>query len=621
VKGLSRLRGTELRSFTVKDGLTHEVVRGTMRDRKGRLWVSGDGGVVRMDETRNRLFDPISAVDGGVTLSVRQLLEDRRGRVWAGTDQGMLVAPAGLDGHRLERPPGLDDIRRFSIEGLFEDRDGGIWIGTNGGGLRRWLDGKVESIPLIDGASIGVRAFHEDEDGTIYVGTIGSGLFVRRRGEAFKRVTSKDGLREDAIWSILQDGDTLWMSSDRGVLKLRRSIVLDFIAGRAKSVTIDRVVDTRDGMKSRECNGGGALPGLIARDGRLWFPTARGAVVIDPRKLDSGAISPPVAIEEAVVDRVMQPKGGEIVIPPGSRDIEIHYTGLSFVDPARLKFRYRLEGYDADWVNAGERRAAYFASLPPGGYRFRVEASFGDGGWSVAGAETRVIVRPTFAQTNAFRAIVALFGLGLTLGLVNWRTRHLRAREEKLSRLVATRTAELERANAQLGHLAAVDDLTGIANHRRFVDTLGQEWRRCQRSEDPLSLLICDIDDFKAYNDTLGHQAGDECLRRVARAIADAVQRDTDLAARYGGEEFAVILPSTDEVGSQAVAEGIRLAVATLRIPHPDSRAGAHVTISIGGATARPTMGAPEETTGLIASADRALYAAKRAGRDRVVHA
>ena len=619
-QGAARYRDGRITSYTRKDGLPHEIVRGFLRDRRGRLWVNGVGGIVQLDEVRGR-FGNFIGTSEGLPWPVRLMIEDRAGRTWVGTDRGMVVAEKGLGESVLKALPELSDIEPQSIEGLYEDREGGIWIGTFSAGLRRWLNGRVENPTLLGGASIGVRSFYEDADGTMYVGTIGAGLFVRRKGQGFRQITTRDGLTDDAIWSVLQDGDALWMSSDRGVLKLSRTQLLDFVDGRASSVVVSRLIGTQDGMKSRECNGGGGLAGLIARDGRLWFPTAKGAVVIDPKHLNAAQPAPPVMIEEAVIDRDPQPESREVTVEAGRRDVEIHYTGLSFVDSARLRFRYQLEKYDAGWVDAGERRVAYFSSLPPGDFRFRVQASNRDDIWNHEGAEMLLHVKPRFVQTPLFRGLAFLAVLTLITGFLTLRTRQLHARAEELRNLVATRTAELEKANSQLARLAAVDDLTGIPNHRRFTAFLEQEWLRCQRGRQPLSLLLCDIDDFKAYNDTHGHQAGDACLTRVAQALAETVQRVTDLAARYGGEEFVVVLPSTDEGGALAVAESIQAAIHALRLEHGASRAAPHVTLSIGCATNRPQPGAKDDVAGLIADADRALYRAKDQGRNCIVSA
>lgn len=176
---------------------------------------------------------------------------------------------------------------------------------------------------------------------------------------------------------------------------------------------------------------------------------------------------------------------------------------------------------------------------------------------------------------------------------------------------------QLEAANQQLRRLASVDGLTQIANRRCFDESFDKEWRRMAREEIPLSLIMCDIDFFKNYNDTYGHQAGDECLRQVASAINRVLKRPADLVARYGGEEFAIILPNTTAEGAFQVAETIRLEVKALKIRHINSPISEYVTLSLGIATAQPWQDGSSET--LIAAADQALYQAKAEGRDRVL--
>lgn len=176
---------------------------------------------------------------------------------------------------------------------------------------------------------------------------------------------------------------------------------------------------------------------------------------------------------------------------------------------------------------------------------------------------------------------------------------------------------QLEEANQGLQHLASSDSLTQIANRRRFDEYLDQEWRRMAREAAPLSLIMCDVDFFKRYNDTYGHQAGDACLQQVARAISCAVNRPADLAARYGGEEFAVILPNTEAEGAAQIAEAIRAEVKALEIAHTNSQVSNHLTLSLGVASTVPS---PESSpAALIAAADWALYQSKAEGRDRVI--
>lgn len=171
-------------------------------------------------------------------------------------------------------------------------------------------------------------------------------------------------------------------------------------------------------------------------------------------------------------------------------------------------------------------------------------------------------------------------------------------------------------AEMALQNLAAKDGLTGLANRRTLDETLETEWLRCTRNQIPLAFLLGDVDYFKRYNDNCGHQEGDRCLQAVAAAMAGKAYRPGDLVARYGGEEFAVIMPGTDLTGAVAVAERVRQAVADLKLPHPDSETGAHVTLSIGVASVQPSpAGTPEM---LMADADKALYKAKHSGRNRV---
>ncbi|QFS49342.1 response regulator [Nostoc sphaeroides] len=176
---------------------------------------------------------------------------------------------------------------------------------------------------------------------------------------------------------------------------------------------------------------------------------------------------------------------------------------------------------------------------------------------------------------------------------------------------------ELEAVNMELQRLATIDGLTQIANRRRFEEYFNQEWQRMKRDKCPLSLILCDVDFFKLYNDTYGHRIGDRCLQEIAKALKDIIKRPGDLVARYGGEEFAVILPNTNAEGATYVAEKICHAVRTLAIPHKNSQVSPHVTISVGFTTEIPQPDSDIEE--MIAAADRALYQAKTAGRDRFV--
>lgn len=229
----------------------------------------------------------------------------------------------------------------------------------------------------------------------------------------------------------------------------------------------------------------------------------------------------------------------------------------------------------------------------------------------------------TLATGNPFYLAFSVLVL-LHLATVRSSVRHLGEQSTALLRSDAEKAALLEdlgRLNTQLRHsnaalaeLSMTDELTAIANRRGFFAQLQQDWRRCQRHETHLSLLLIDVDRFKAFNDRYGHPAGDACLRAVATAISDTLHRTEDSAARYGGEEFAVLLPAVDAHGTLAVARRLRKAIAALAVPHADLGGGV-LTVSIGAATVQPTHATAQDA--LIEAADRRLYEAKQGGRDR----
>ncbi len=200
----------------------------------------------------------------------------------------------------------------------------------------------------------------------------------------------------------------------------------------------------------------------------------------------------------------------------------------------------------------------------------------------------------------------------INLSILRQRVRNL----IRQSHSIEKQLTELQQANQNLQLLANLDSLTKLSNRRGFDDYIEQEWERMKRIEAPLSLIMCDVDFFKNYNDKYLHPTGDKCLVKVAMAMRNAVRRTGDLVARYGGEEFAIVLPNTNALGAISVGENVRVAIKKLQIVHEDSSVCEHVTISVGVSTIVPTH--ENDFHALIHAADKALYQAKSQGRDRV---
>jgi diguanylate cyclase (GGDEF)-like protein len=650
--GLNRLRDLKLASFGKPEGLGHEMLLPIYEDSKGDIWMGSYGG--GLFRYRNGSFDSLTTRQGLSSDLVVSLLEDRRGDLWVGTDGGGLNRLRDGKFRRYGKGDGLPSER---VIALHEDGEGSLWIGTYGGGLARLKDGRI----TVFGRSRGLSSDHvfaiaSDRSGNLWVGTDGGGLNVLDRGRfkaytteqglahntvfriyedgagalwigtygglsRFKdgrlvSITSKEGLFDDRLFQILEDDrGELWMSGNKGISRVPRRDLEELAEGRRTSVT-PIAYGTSDGMRSSECNGNSQPAGWKARDGSLWFPTTRGAVRIDPAKIRLNELPPPVAIEDVTIDGKRVDSRASVDAPPGRGEIEIQYAGLSLVDPQRVRFKYRLDGFDQGWVDAGTRRVAYYTNIPPGRYVFRVAAANDDGVWNETGAAFAFVLRPHLYQARWFWGLGGLLTLALAWAGHRWRIRRLDARERRLAQLVSERTRDLEQANQMLSRVSYLDAVTGIANRRNFDDCLELEWRRLRRLGGPLSLIMVDIDHFKAFNDTYGHQQGDECLKAVAQALRRSLHRPGDLCARYGGEEFAVILPGTTAEGALQVAEGLRASVEDLGLVHASSPAASTVTASVGVATA--LSGDESTTQSLLRSADKALYEAKRTGRNRV---
>jgi signal transduction histidine kinase/ligand-binding sensor domain-containing protein len=383
-----------------------KLITALQSDHQGRLWIGIWGGVGRMEDDH---FVNLTATLGVTGHPVFAIFEDRNGDFWFGTRTGLYRYSGAGPAIRYGTSDGLasDDVRD-----IIEDRNGDIWIGSYGG-LTRWHDGKFTSLTTKDGlASNTVRSLYEDAAGTLWIGTYDGGLSRFRDGK-FVNYTTTDGLFSNGIFRVLEDArGNFWMSCNRGIFRVRRDQLEDFAAGRIRRLTCVPY-GKEDGLAQTECNGGQQPAGIKTHDGKLWFPTQGGVVVIDPNEVTTNSMAPPVVIEDASLDRQPVLSGPSLRIDPGRENLEIRYTGLSFINSEHVAFRYRMEGLENDWVEAGARRTAQYAHLPPGHYTFRVIAANADGVWNTTGATLQIIVVPPFWRTWWFTIMVGVTLLGI----------------------------------------------------------------------------------------------------------------------------------------------------------------------------------------------------------------
>jgi len=405
-----------------------------LRGRDGTLWFGTWGGgvvQVRGGETRR-----LRAADGLGEDVVVALFERRSGAVWAGTRGG------GACRVDLERPECLttrDGLAHDDVRGFAETPDGALWIATSGG-VSRWDGARVRSLTVRDGlASPLARALHVDGAGELWVGTYGGGLGLVRGGRVLA-VTADRGLLDDVVSWIGEDGaGFFWLTGNRGVFRVERADLVAVAEGR-RTRLYPSAFGLDDGLRSPECTGGFQPAGARTPDGRLWFPTIRGLVTVDPRELASRA--PRRAVVESVrVDGRTVAGAGTIDLPRSLRTLEIGYGGLDLAAARTLIFRYRLAGADPDWVDAGRRRAAYYGNLRPGRYRFEVQAFSPDGGWGPPSAPLELVVPTVFWRSWWFLALLAaavaaaVYSLGARRQAV--RSRHEREHAEIARQLAA----------------------------------------------------------------------------------------------------------------------------------------------------------------------------------------
>lgn len=374
-KGIYRYASGRVTSEAALNELAQKVILALHQTRDGALWLGAeDHGLFRWQQGQ---FCRFTRAEGLTHNTVRALHEDRNGNLWIGTNQGLNILRRGASSLAV-----VPELAQDRYPAIFEDRLGRIWFGSGQSGMYCYAEGRFTHYSTNDGLSSNfVRAFYEDENGVLWIGTRGGGLNRFKDGK-FTNYTVKHGLFDDIIFRILPDGQgRLWMSCNKGVFQVSLAQLNDFAEGRVTAVT-STVYGKADGMRTNECNGGSQPAGWKTRDGKLYFPTIRGVAVVDPGQIKYNTVPPPVAIEAVRARNQTFAPVAHMTLPPGTNDLEFHYTGLSFIAPERVRFRYKLEGYDEDWIAADTRRTAYYTSLPSGDYTFRVTACNNDGVWN-----------------------------------------------------------------------------------------------------------------------------------------------------------------------------------------------------------------------------------------------
>jgi ligand-binding sensor domain-containing protein/signal transduction histidine kinase len=460
--GLHLLRDQKFTTYTTSDGLSGNLVRCVFQSSNGDVWIGTDGaGLNRRTSTG---FAHITTADGLSSNVILSLAGGAGGDLWVGTPDGLNLLHS-KPGQKVEHFTSADGLPDDFIRSLFSDHDGSLWIGTRHG-LAHRAGGKFTSFSSMDGLGSDFIGAILRAGNSLWIGT--SGGLSRLQGGAFSNYTGRQGLSDNVVTAIAQDRqaneETLWLGTNGGGLNRWRGAGIEAFPSSAQGLpaTIYGILEdargrlwlssktgifrvspaqmkqagasaavaaygTADGMNIRECSGSGHPAAWKMADGTLWFATLDGVSVIDPEHAPENRVPPPVVIEKVLVDDQARSLSQELTIKPGANRLEFQYAGLSFVAPQKVRYRYRLQGFDRDWIDAGSRRAAFYTNLPPGPYRFQVLAANNDGVWSTAGASFGLRQLPHYYQTYWFYSALALACLLLGYLVYRWRVLQMEA--------------------------------------------------------------------------------------------------------------------------------------------------------------------------------------------------
>jgi len=487
--GIYRLKEPTFKSYTEKEGLTGGTAWCVFMDRNNKMWIGMRSGLFYYDYDNEKFVRYYAANDSFNTV-INAIVDDKGGNTWIGTEGDGLKK---LKNGKVITYTKKDGLGSDTVRCLHVDRDGVIWAGTYEGGVTSYNAGNFKTYTTMDGlpnneikviyrdrnrnlwigtdtelcsfkdnrftvystkdglAENCIVSIYEDSEGVLWFGAFENGL-IRWKDGKFTHYTTKEGFYSGGVLQVLQDdsGD-FWFGHQRGIVKVRKKELDDFAAGKLRYITY-KSYNESDGMESSQCTGDENQPtGLKTPDGKLWFSTYKGVVMLDPTHVKVNPVPPIVRINKLIVDRKEIPLAKETVLEPGVKNFEFYYTALSYAGPEKIRFKYKLEGFDHEWIDAGIRRIAYYTNIPKRGYRFKVIACNNDDVWNNKGAVFDFRLEPYVYETWWFWVLSAAIGGFLAFGGYRLRVKRLTRRKAELEKLVEERTGQLKEATAAAG--------------------------------------------------------------------------------------------------------------------------------------------------------------------------
>ncbi len=428
------------------NGLSGDIPGAIHEDSTGRIWIGSYGTGLDIIEKDGRISH-YGQKDGLEMNTIVSIFEDSEGTIYLGGYNHSLAIYKNGKFNTFTREGILKNRTVWSIT---KDRKGILLLGTDGAGIVKMKDNEFTVLDTDNGLSDNkVTSIYIDSSDIIWAGT-DNGINIITPDGKISNVRKENGLFDDTIYSVIEDdADNLWMSSNKGLFYVSKKDLLDF-ADKKISGIISKVFSWKDGMPSNECNGGFQKAALKTRDGRLMFPTIKGIAVMDPSVKKEIPVVPQPVITSVTVDGKNAGNSSNITLDPGASKIRMEYTAPFFSTPEKIKFRYRLTGFDKDWIYVERSRTAEYMNLNPGEYVFEVGVSDMDGNWNERTEKLSIIQKPAFHQHILFRLLM-LIAAGIIIYIpVNRKIKRMKIKNEELSDRITETEEEIKQISEEL---------------------------------------------------------------------------------------------------------------------------------------------------------------------------
>lgn len=480
----------ELKKFPIKTDLKEAGIRDICRDDEGVFWIASYRGILRIKRGDERL---LTEADGLPAIDMRRILKDQQNKLWFASRSGGLVKYDPRREKVLKTYNKENGLFSNYILSLEQNSKGVIYVGTHSGGLSMIQPDGSCSTHHITNDDAGVLIFNihiDDQDNVWLISNIGPYYF---NGKDFKKINIVSTNKGETYFDWLEDFDkNIWITTNLGVLKIEKADLDKFLGKKTTHVPV-KLLDNQDGMQNKECTG--ATRSLISSSGKLWIPTIEGISVFYPERIVENKILPRVCITDLVTDEEVF-EDDTIIVRPGNLRYIFNYTALSYLAPSKLKFKYKLDKVDQDWVQAGSKREAEYTNLSPGTYVFQAMACNNDGLWNTKAATKVVVVEPFFYQTIWFYLLTAILVFVLLYAIYRWRIFLVERRNKELRKL----NSELDRFVYSASHdlRAPLASILGLITVARMDEqkNIDEYLNLIEKSIHKLDGFIHDIIDF-----------------------------------------------------------------------------------------------------------------------------